>query len=108
VEKLDKGKAKGGAAIFMTNLLKQLEGDLSMTEVAAFEKLLGEILREKKMQKSSDAKDNKANTKLSKTTKFNAASEWEEVYGGGDGDEDWTQEEWDEWNKKEGAAGGKW
>ena len=32
-------------------------------------------------QGAVDAKNNKANTKLNKNTKFNTASEWEEVYG---------------------------
>jgi len=109
VTKIGKGAAaaKGGSVSFMRDLLKQLADDLSFKELDGFEKMLAEVVKGKKAAKgaATDGKANKANTKLSKTTKFNATNEWEEVYGGGAGDEDWTQEEWDEWEKSEAA---KW
>merc|ERR1711933_536162 len=88
---------------FLADCVKQLEDKLETKELNELEKLINDIVREKKAHKGAVlAKDNKANTKLSKTTKFNAHDEWAEVYGGGDGDEDWTQEEWDEWYKTQG------
>merc|ERR1712176_1437897 len=86
----------------MGDMLKALEGTLSFKDLTQLEKEFADIVKEKKVQKGAvDAKANKANTKLNKTTKFNTHSEWEEVYGGGDGDEQWTQEEWDEWYKQQ-------
>uniref|UniRef100_A0A7S4SAT7 Eukaryotic translation initiation factor 3 30 kDa subunit n=1 Tax=Alexandrium monilatum TaxID=311494 RepID=A0A7S4SAT7_9DINO len=103
VEKLGKGQAKNSASKFLIDCLKQLEGNLDLKELGELEKSISEVVKQKQVEKGQRlAKDNKANTKLSKTTKFNASSEWEEVYGGGEGDEDWTQEEWDEWYRKEG------
>lgn len=102
VEKINKGQAqaKGGASKFLVDLFKHLETSLDTKDLLEFEKAVNEAVKQKQQEKGARlAKDNKANTKLSKTTKFNTASEWEEVYGGGEGDEDWTQEEWDEWYK---------
>mmetsp|Transcript_5620 Transcript_5620/g.11154 ORF Transcript_5620/g.11154 Transcript_5620/m.11154 type:complete len:269 (-) Transcript_5620:56-862(-) len=105
VNKVNRGKCKDGAHKFLLDLVKQLEASLSLKELGEVEKALADIVKEKKVQKGAvDAKANKANTKCTKTTKFNAASEWEEVYGGGDGDEEWTQEEWDEWYKQQEAG----
>lgn len=103
VKKVDSAPAKGAATRFLSDLLKQLDFKLENKDVDELIKRLSEMALQKKVAASSDAKNNKANNKLSKTTKFNAASEWEEVYGGGAGDEDWTQEEWDEWQKQQDA-----
>jgi len=109
VSKVNRGKCKDGAHKFLLDLLKQTEASLSLKELGEFEKALADMVKEKKVQKGAvDAKANKANTKCSKTTKFNTASEWEEVYGGGDGDEEWTQEEWEEWNKQQEAEWKEW
>jgi len=110
VTKLEKGKARGSSVKFLSDCLKQLEDVLDMKELTEMEKLLAELVKQKKAEKGAvDAKNNKANTKLNKNTKFNTSAEWEEVYGGGEGDEQWTQEEWDEWNKEqEIAQGGKY
>mmetsp|Transcript_90503 Transcript_90503/g.292977 ORF Transcript_90503/g.292977 Transcript_90503/m.292977 type:complete len:272 (+) Transcript_90503:75-890(+) len=106
INKLSKSQTKGVAVKFLADLIKQLEPKLDLKELAEVDKLLTDMVKDKKVMKgASDAKANKANTKLSKTTKFNTASEWEEVYGGGEGDEEWTQEEWDEWYKTQETAG---
>merc|ERR1712187_1016071 len=87
---------------FLCELLKSLESNLSFKELTDVEKLLADLVKEKKAAKGAvQAKENKANTKLSKTTKFDAAGEWEEYYGEGEGGEDWTAEEWEEWEKKQ-------
>lgn len=102
LDKINKGKAKDSGGRFLVELLKGLEADLSFLQLTELEKMLATNVKEKKANKGAvDAKVNKANTKLSKTTKFNTGAEWEEVYGGGEGDEDWTAEEWAEWEKKE-------
>mmetsp|Transcript_47882 Transcript_47882/g.138506 ORF Transcript_47882/g.138506 Transcript_47882/m.138506 type:complete len:266 (+) Transcript_47882:126-923(+) len=102
VDKINKGQAKTAASKFLVDLLKNLENDLDLKELGELEKSLTEMVKQKQVEKGARlAKDNKANTKLSKTTKFNTASEWEEVYGGGDGDEEWSKEEWDEWYKSQ-------
>merc|ERR1711920_427012 len=94
LEKLNKGKAKDANGKFLCELLKSLESNLSFKELTDVEKLLADLLKEKKAAKGAvQAKENKANTKLSKTTKFNAASEWDDYYGGGEGGEDWPAEE---------------
>jgi hypothetical protein len=99
---------KGGPVKFLVDLFKNLEENLDLKELTELEKSVAELVKDKKAQKGAvDAKANKANTKLSKTTKFNASSEWEEVYGGGEGDEEWTAEEWEEWEKKQAAKAGK-
>jgi len=104
VKKVEAATAKGGAVRFLSDLLKQLDQKLDTQDVNELTKLISDMVHQKKVSKgATDAKNNKANNKLSKTTKFNAASEWEEVYGGGAGDEEWTQEEWDEWEKKQAA-----
>jgi len=112
VAKIGKGAAaaKGGNVSFLRDLIKQLADDLSFKELDGFQNMIAEVVKEKKAAKgaATDGKANKANTKLSKTTKFDAANEWEEVYGGGAGDEDWTQEEWDEWEKAEAAKWAEW
>ncbi|CAK0795873.1 unnamed protein product [Prorocentrum cordatum] len=71
--------------------------------------MLAEVVKGKKSAKgaATDGKANKANTKLSKTTKFDARNEWEEVYGGGEGDEEWSKEEWDEWEKQDRRQTGR-
>lgn len=105
LDKVNKAKAKDCALKMMVDLLKALEQSLTLKEINEIEKALADSVKDKKAAKGSiDAKQNKANTKLSKTTKFNTSSEWEEVYGGGAGDEEWTQEEWDDWEKKQAAA----
>jgi len=105
--KISKGTLKGGSNFFLKVILKSFEDVITVDELEELDKNLETIVKEKKAaQGAVAAKDNKANTKCSKTTKFNAASEWEEVYGGGEDDEDWTQEEWDEWNRQQAAAHG--
>jgi hypothetical protein len=110
INKVNQGTAKGAAVSFLRDLLKQLADDISFKELEGFEKLISEIAKEKKAAKgaATDGKANKANTKLSKTTKFDQKNEWEEVYGGGEGDEDWTAEEWAEWEKQEAAKWEAW
>lgn len=104
IEKIDKGTCKSGASKFLVDLLKSIEADLDLKEITDFEKMLAEMATQKKVSKSCDSKASKANTKLSKTTKFNAGSEWEELYGGGEGDEQWTPEEWEAWEKAQAQA----
>lgn len=103
VEKLDKGTCKGGPGKFLVDLLKLIEEALDMKEVTDINNAAADLLKTKKAVKGTvtDAKASKANTKVTKTTKFNANDAWSEVYGGGDGDEEWTQEEWEEWEKKQ-------
>lgn len=104
VKKIDKGKAKDGAVHFLSNLLKQVESTLTERELNDLVKVAEGIVKDKKVQQCATiSKENKANTKLSKTTKFNVAGTMEEYYGGGDGDEEWTKEEWDEWYRQQEA-----
>mmetsp|Transcript_21246 Transcript_21246/g.49470 ORF Transcript_21246/g.49470 Transcript_21246/m.49470 type:complete len:277 (-) Transcript_21246:150-980(-) len=105
VEKVNKGQAKGASLMFLKNLLVQLESGLELKELEELEKEFAGVLKEKQVQKGAQqSKANKANTQLSKRTKFDENKEWEEVYGGGEGDEDWTQEEWDEWYRTQGKT----
>lgn len=106
VEKLDKGTCKGGPGKFLVELLKLIEDALDMKEVTEIDKLAAELVKQKKAVKGTvtDAKASKANTKCTKTTKFNANDAWSEVYGGGDGDEEWTTEEWEAWEKQQALA----
>lgn len=98
VNKVCEKEAQKLHSFFLIKLLKEVEANLTNKELDEIEKTIGELLREKKLQKTENTtKENKAN-KVNKSTKFNASCEWEEVYGGGEGDEDWTQEEWDAWN----------
>merc|ERR1712194_698596 len=104
-DKLNNGKCKDGAFFFLNALIKQLDAELSTDELKAFQKVVDTMAKEqKKVKGEKQAVDKKATTKLSKNTKFNASAEWQEVYGGGADDEDWTQEEYDEWYKQEAAA----
>ncbi|CAJ1346484.1 unnamed protein product, partial [Effrenium voratum] len=106
--------AKGGPCRFLSNLIKGLETTLDIKDLAELEKSMEQVVKDKKAQKGANlSKDNKANTKLTKTTKFDKDSEWQDIYGGGEDDEDWTEEEWNAWyaeqEKKGGAAAGaKW
>lgn len=102
VQKVGEGKCKNGASIFCTSILKQLEDTLTTEELNGIEKILADLLKQKAVQKTEAVtKENKANTKLNKNTKFNVHGEWEDKFGGGAGDEDWSQEEWDEWQKSQ-------
>lgn len=103
LEKITKGTCREAPKKFLVDVLKLIEGDLNLKELTDLEKVLAEIVTQKKVSKSSDAKANKANTKVSKTTKFNVNSEYEEVYGGGAGDEEWTPEEWEAWEASQKA-----
>lgn len=109
VEKLDKGSAKGLPGKFLVDLLKLIEDNLDTKELTEIEKAVAELVKAKKAVKGTvtDAKASKANTKCTKTTKFNATDAWSEVYGGGDGDEEWTPEEWADWEAKQTAAATK-
>jgi len=101
LDKFEKSSlAKGGPVKFITDLLKGLEDEMDMKELEELEKTFAQVVKEKKVQKGQNlAKDNKANTKINKNTKFDTGNAWEEVYGGGADDEDWTAEEWEEWEK---------
>lgn len=90
---------KGGPQRFLSNLIKSLESSFDTADLDSLEKSLSQLIKDKKATKANSTltKDNKASTKINKNTKFNKQSEWEDVYGGGDDDEDWTQEEWDAW-----------
>lgn len=101
---------KGGPQRFLTNLIKKLEDSFDMADLENLEKSLAQIVKDKKATKAnaSLSKENKAATKINKNTKFNKESEWEDIYGGGDDDEDWTQEEWDAWYAQQEAKGAKW
>merc|ERR1711920_941366 len=105
MDKLNKAKAKEAGGRFLTEVLKGLEPLLSLQELTEVEKMLAEAVKQQKAAKSATKK---ATTKINKNTKFHAAGEWEEVYGGGEGDEDWTAEEWADWQKKEAEEWAKW
>lgn len=117
VTKLNKGaerKAGGGIILrFLQDLVKELEKKTETKDLVELEKVIAQGLKDVKAVKgmTADAKTSKANMKVTKTSKFDAGSAWEEVYGGGEGDEDWTPEEWEEWERQQAAAGakpGKW
>jgi len=113
MDKLGKAKAKDASGRFLTELLKGLEPLLSFQELTEVEKILAEAVKGQKAAKSATNnatgdKEKKAATKVNKNTKFDAGGAWEEVYGGGEGDEKWDAEEWAEWEKKEAADWAKW
>merc|ERR1712232_1388163 len=113
MDKIGKAKAKEASGRFLTEVLKGLEPLLSFQELTEVEEILAEAVKQGKAAKSATNnatgdKEKKAATKINKNTKFDAGGEWEEVYGGGEGDEDWTAEEWAEWEKKEAAEWAKW
>merc|ERR1711920_366789 len=55
VTKIGKGAAaaKGGSVAFMRDLLKQLADDLSFKELDGFEKMIAEVVKEKKAAKGA-------------------------------------------------------
>eukprot|EP00434_Breviolum_minutum_P014030 symbB.v1.2.012372.t1/scaffold839.1/size158637/11 len=94
---------KGGPQRFLSNLIKNLESTFETADLDNLEKSLAQLVKDKKVTKANAtlSKDNKAATKINKNTKFNKDSEWADVYGDEYDDEDWTQEEWDDWNKQQ-------
>lgn len=95
LEKIETGKAKGAAPLFMTHLTKALEVQLSTEELNAFDKLIAGIVKAKKVEKTAaDTAKRKTNVKMDKNTKFDTGKELAEVYGGGGYDEDWDEDEW--------------
>lgn len=94
LEKLKEAKAKGAATKIFVESFKQMESALSLQELDEMEKMIAEIVRQKKVDKTeTEASKRKQNEKLSKTTKFNAQDELDVVYGDGD----W--EEWEDWEE---------
>jgi len=101
---------KGGPVKFITELFKQLESSMDLTDLEDLNKTVDGMVKNKKVVKGATlAKDNKANTKIDKNTKFNAQSEWADIYGGGgdEYEEEWTTEEWEAWQKQEAAKAKK-
>merc|ERR1712176_1094925 len=99
--KFEKGKAKGGAALFLTNMVKGLEASLTTTELDTFVKALAAIEKAKKVDKTtSTAEKKKGNEKLNKNTKFNTHDELNTMYGGGAEDWDDWDEDWEDWTEK--------
>eukprot|EP00930_Biecheleria_cincta_P046783 TRINITY_DN32316_c0_g1_i1.p1 TRINITY_DN32316_c0_g1~~TRINITY_DN32316_c0_g1_i1.p1 ORF type:complete len:274 (-),score=107.68 TRINITY_DN32316_c0_g1_i1:78-899(-) len=101
---------KGGPVKFISELFKQLEPSLDLKDLEDLNKTVEAMAKDKKVVKGANLqKDNKANTKINKNTKFNADSEWADVYGGGgdDYDEEWTAEEWEAWEKQQAAKAKK-
>lgn len=96
IQKLEKGKAKGSHAKFMTDLVKALEANLDSKELDAFDKSIAALVKAKKVEKTSvEANKRKTNEKMSKTTKFNVNDELSTMYGGEeDWDEDWDDEQY--------------
>lgn len=102
IDKIENGKAKGAAPLFMTHIMKALVDNLNSEELTNFDKLVASIVKGKKVEKTAaDTAKRKTNEKMSKTTKFDVHKEVAEVYGGGDYEE-WDEEDW--WD--EGAAAG--
>jgi len=100
---------KGGPQRFLSNLIKNLESTFETADLDNLEKSLAQLVKDKKATKANAtlSKDNKAATKINKNTKFNKQSEWEDVYGGED-DDDWTPEEWAEWEAEQKKKGAQW
>jgi len=97
LEKIESGKAKGAAPLFMTHLTKALEVNLSTEALNGFDKMIAGMVKEKRVEKTAaDTAKRKTNEKMSKNTKFDTGKELADVYGGGAGayDEDWDEEEW--------------
>lgn len=93
--KIETGKAKGAAPLFMTHLVKALEVSLSSEELTAFDKLIAGMVKDKKVEKTAaDTAKRKTNEKMSKNTKFDTGKEIAEVYGGGGDYEEWDEDEW--------------
>jgi len=101
---------KGGPVKFITELFKQLESSLDLQDLEDLNKTVDAMVKDKKVVKgATQSKDNKANTKINKNTKFNTTSEWADVYGGGgdEYEEEWTTEEWEAWEKEKVAKAKK-
>eukprot|EP00929_Paragymnodinium_shiwhaense_P081197 TRINITY_DN4242_c0_g1_i1.p2 TRINITY_DN4242_c0_g1~~TRINITY_DN4242_c0_g1_i1.p2 ORF type:complete len:251 (+),score=143.27 TRINITY_DN4242_c0_g1_i1:138-890(+) len=98
-EKFEKAKAKQAHHFFLTNLLKQLEPELTFQELDLVTKSLAQLQKEKQVEKTTaTAEKKKGNEKLDKHTKFNRHDEMDVVYGGTGGDwEDW--EDWEDWQE---------
>merc|ERR1719329_133998 len=104
MEKMEKAKAKGAAQPFLTHLMKAVEAQLTSEELNNFDKRLGVIVKDKKVEKTAvDVGKRKTNEKLSKTTKFDIGKETADVYGDGDWGDDWDEEWWDDATAKEYA-----
>lgn len=101
-EKIQKGTCKGGANKFIIDLLKQVEDSLATKELAALEKLLEDVLKEKKKPQGATVVKQNKSTKIQKNMKFNQGTELDDMYG--ENDEDWSKEEWDEWNAQQGKS----
>merc|ERR1712032_1380977 len=96
VDKIQAGKCKNSAIMFLRELIKAVEPLLDMKDTGDLEKSLAQLVKMKKVEKTAaDSAKRKTNEKLSKNTKFNAADEVSVMYGGGGGDEEWD-EEWDD------------
>lgn len=109
VTKLDKSKVKGVNLKFLCDLVKVLESEIDLKDLELLEKAVTGYAKDKKAATGAvDMKNNKANTKINKNTKFDTRSEYSCIYGGDGDDEEWTQEEWDDWAKKDAAANAKW
>lgn len=101
MEKIESGKAKSSAPLFLTHIMKALEKELSSEELKAMDTLIAGIVKGKKVVKTeADTGKRKTNEQQTKNTKFDIHKETAEVYGGGDYDEEWEEEEW--WD--EGSA----
>lgn len=95
LEKIETGKAKGSAQLFLTHLMKALVDDLSTEELKGIDTQLTGIVKDKKVEKTAaDTAKRKTNEKMTKNTKFNISKETEDVYGTGEWGEEWDEEEW--------------
>lgn len=98
-EKVSMGNKAGIVNKFLTELMKSIESSLDIKELAALEKQLSELVQGMKLEKQGvGGREKKADNKVSKSAKINAHSEIDEYYGEGD---EWTAEEWEEWERKE-------
>lgn len=98
MEKFDNAKAKGAAHFFLTNLFKQLEGELTTAELDALVKSLAATQKEKQVAKTiAVGEKKKMAEKLNKNTKFNRHDEMDVVYGGGGDWDEWDDEDWADW-----------
>lgn len=99
--KVGEAKAKGAAGKLIIDLLKIVEKQIDLKDMEALDKKLTTVIKAKKVEKTeAEANKKKGNEKLNKNTKFNAAAEMDEMYGGAA--EDWD-DQWEDWEE-----GGDW
>jgi len=94
-QKIQNGKAKGAGQKLLIDLIKSLEADMEINDLASLEKQINESVRLKKVSlaESRQVAEKKGSAAPTKGSKICASSAMDEMYGAGDWD-DWDEEDY--------------